>query len=184
MGIDIKLLGMIFIINLAYITLNTIRFMLTMKGYRNIAPIVSIVEITVYVLGLNMVLSRLDNPWNLAAYALGYGIGIGVGIRIEEYLALGYIMVTAIIPVKEESTMANDLRDEGYGVTVTFGFGREGERMILEILSSRKNERNLYRLIKELEPTAFVISHEPKYISGGFWTKKIKKKDEKLEPKR
>lgn len=183
MGIDMNMLGMIFIINLCYITLNTIRFMLTMKGYRNIAPLVSIVEITVYVLGLNMVLNRLDNPWNLAAYALGYGIGVGIGIRLEEYLALGYIMVTAIIPVKEESTMANDLRDEGYGVTVTFGFGREGERMILEILSSRKNERSLYKLIKELEPSAFVISHEPKYISGGFWTKKVKKRRDHLSLK-
>ena len=183
MGIDLKLVGMIFVVNFSYITLNTIRFMLTMKGYRLIEPLVSIVEITVYVLGLNMVLNRLDNPWNLVAYALGYGIGIAVGIRIEEYLALGYIMVTAIIPLKEETTIANDLRDLGYGVTVTFGQGREGERMILEILSPRKNERNLYKQIKSLEEAAFVISHEPKYISGGFWSKNVSRRRKKLSEK-
>ncbi|MCZ3011467.1 DUF5698 domain-containing protein, partial [Acinetobacter baumannii] len=70
MVIDAKMLLMIFIINLSYITLNTIRFMLTMKGYRLIAPIVSVFEITIYVLGLSLVLNRLDNPWNLAAYAI------------------------------------------------------------------------------------------------------------------
>ena len=98
MVVDLKMLAMIFIINFAYITLNTIRFMLTMKGYRVIAPLVSMAEITIYVLGLSMVLNRLDNPLNLLVYALGYAVGISVGIKIEDYLALGYIMVSVILP--------------------------------------------------------------------------------------
>lgn len=97
MVVDLKMLAMIFIINFAYITLNTIRFMLTMKGYRVIAPLVSMAEITIYVLGLSMVLNRLDNPLNLLVYALGYAVGISVGIKIEDYLALGYIMVSVIL---------------------------------------------------------------------------------------
>ena len=60
--------------------------MLTMKGYRVIAPLVSMAEITIYVLGLSMVLNRLDNPLNLLVYALGYAVGISVGIKIEDYL--------------------------------------------------------------------------------------------------
>ncbi|MBU5583489.1 hypothetical protein KQJ29_27465, partial [Enterococcus sp. S181_ASV_20] len=96
--IDVKMLIMIFFINFAYVTLNTLRFMLTMKGYRILAPLMSMVEITIYILGLSMVLDRLDNPINLLTYALGYAIGISVGIKIEDKLALGYIMVT-VIPV-------------------------------------------------------------------------------------
>lgn len=180
MEIDLKMIGMIFVINFCYITLNTIRFMLTMKGYRLIAPIVSVFEITIYVVGLSMVLSRLDNPWNLAAYAIGYGVGIAVGIKIEEYLALGYIMVTVIIP-DVESNVPEELRDLGYGVTMNYAYGREGERMILEILSPRKNERTLYKEIHKLEPKAFVISYEPKYISGGFWTKKVRRRRNQLK---
>ena len=60
--VDTRMLLMIFFINFAYITLNTLRFMLTMKGYRLIAPLVSMVEITIYILGLSLVLDRLDNP--------------------------------------------------------------------------------------------------------------------------
>ena len=63
--------------------------------------------------------------------------GLLVGIKIEEKLALGYMMVTVILP-KTESMLAKQLRDLGYGVTVTYGYGREGERMILEVLTSRK----------------------------------------------
>lgn len=175
---DIKMLAMIFFINFSYITLNTIRFMLTMKGYRIIAPLVSMAEITIYVLGLSMVLNRLDEPLNLVVYALGYAVGISVGIKIEDYLALGYIMVTAILPSStEQVNLSEVLRNHGYGVTQSFGEGREGERMILEILSPRKNERSLYKLINEQEPRAFIISYEPKYISGGFWTKKVRKRN-------
>lgn len=173
MTIDWKLIIMIFVINVTYVTLSTIRLKLTMKGYRILAPLVSMVEITIYITGLGMVLSELDNPLNLFAYALGYAIGISAGIKIEEKLALGYIMVTVILP-KENAEIIDIIRNAGYGVTVTCGFGREGERLILEILSSRKNEQTLYDMITITEPTAFVISHEPKYISGGFWTKRIK----------
>lgn len=180
MDTSLSFLGLIFIINLAYVALNTIRFMLTMKGYRRIAPLVSMVEITIYVLGLSLVLDRLDNFWNIAAYALGYGVGIAVGIQIEEYLALGHIMVTAIVP-DIESEIAEKLRELGYGVTTSFALGKEGYRLVLEILTTRKSERKLYRQISEIEPKAFVISYEPKYISGGFWTKKVKKRRRALK---
>ncbi|MGN5727474.1 DUF2179 domain-containing protein, partial [Acinetobacter calcoaceticus] len=68
----------------------------------------------------------------------------------------------------------------GYGVTQSVAYGREGERMVLEILSPRKNERTLYKLINQLEPRAFIISYEPKFISGGFWTKKVRKRNDAI----
>lgn len=179
--IDIKMLFMIFFINFAYITLNTLRFLLTMKGYRLIAPLVSMAEIIIYILGLSLVLDRLDNPINLLVYALGYAVGISVGIKIEDALALGYIMVTAILPssVTEKSQLPTILRANGYGVTQSFAQGLEGERIVLEILSPRKGERDLYRLIKDTEERAFIISYEPKYISGGFWTKRVRRRQQK-----
>lgn len=176
--VDVKMLVMIFFINFAYVTLNTLRFMLTMKGYRLLAPIMSMVEITIYILGLSLVLDHVDNPLNLFIYALGYAIGVSVGIKIEDKLALGYIMVSVILPTNtdQEVSLPRILRDNGYGVTQSYGEGLEGDRMVLEILSPRKNERTLYRLIKEVEERAFIISYEPKYISGGFWTKKVRKR--------
>lgn len=173
---DVKLLLMIFFINFAYITINTIRFMLTMKGYRILAPLLSMLEITIYILGLSMVLNRLDDPINLFVYALGYAVGISVGIKIEDKLALGYIMVTVILPgnTKQENSLPKILRKNGYGVTQSYAEGLEGERLVLEILSLRKNELELYALIKSIEERAFIISYEPKYISGGFWSKKVR----------
>ena len=41
----------------------------------------------------------------------------------------------------------------------------------------KKNERTLYKLINQLEPRAFIISYEPKFISGGFGRKVRKRND-------
>ena len=118
---DWSILFKIFIINFSYITLNTIRFMLTMKGYRVVAPLVSMVEITIYIVGLSLVLNHIDSPLNIFVYALGYAVGISVGIRIEDYLALGYIMVTAIIPDDDlKPILSAEIRNAGYGVTKRF----------------------------------------------------------------
>ena len=179
MEVDLSFLLLIFVINVAYISLNTIRFMLTMKSYRLAASLVSMVEVTIYVVGLGLVLDSLDNYLNLAVYALGYGVGIALGIKIEEFLALGYIMVTAIVP-DLETKMPEELRNLGYGVTTSLAFGREGDRMVLEILTPRKTERKLYKQISEIEPKTFIISYEPKYINGGFWNKKIKKRRKEI----
>ena len=104
---DLVLLAKIFAISLSYVTMNTIRFMLTIKGYRILASLLSMVEIVIYVLGLSMVMNSLDNPLNLAAYALGYGAGIGIGIKIEDWLALGYTMITVMTQDVQDSTMPN-----------------------------------------------------------------------------
>lgn len=59
--IDFQMFAMIFLINFAYIPLNTLRFMSTIKGY-GLAPLVNMVEIIIYMVGLSLVLERLDIP--------------------------------------------------------------------------------------------------------------------------
>ncbi|MTV81954.1 DUF2179 domain-containing protein [Secundilactobacillus folii] len=166
---------LIFVISFIYITLNTIRFMLTMKGFRNLAPILSMVEITVYVVGLALVLNRLDNILNIIAYALGYGVGVRVGIWVEDKLALGYIMATVILP-NTDSELPTVLRSSGFGVTQSSAQGLEGQRLVLDILTPRNQERRLYTIVNEKEPKAFIITYEPKYISGGFWVKRVRRR--------
>lgn len=166
------LLGEIFFINLLYITMNTIRVILTMRGYRKVAPVLAVVEVTIYTLGLSMVMEYLSNPIYLAAYALGFGVGIYTGMIIEDRLALGYSVVH-IITNSLDHSLAESLRELGYGVTLETGYGRNGERLIMTVLAPRTAEAKLFSTIDELSPTAFYYSSEAKYIQGGFWTKRI-----------
>jgi len=169
------MVAIIFVINIVYVSFFTIRMILTLKGYRYLAAFVSVFEVLIYVLGLGLVINHLNQVQNLMAYALGYGFGVICGMKIEEKLALGYIIVNVITSrIKENFT--ESIREKGYGVTEWVAHGRSGERLMMEILTPRRNERNLMDTIKQLDPNAFIISHEPRNFHGGFWVKTIGKR--------
>ncbi len=164
----------IFSINIVYVTFFTIRMIMTLKGYRYLAALVSMVEVVIYIVGLGLVLDNLDQIQNLVAYAIGYGSGVIVGSKIEEKMALGYITVNVITSEKSQE-LPKALRAKGYGVTDWSANGMDGDRQSMQILTPRKMELKLYATIKEIDPKAFIIAYEPKTIHGGFWVKQVKK---------
>jgi uncharacterized protein YebE (UPF0316 family) len=164
----------IFMINVVYVSTATIRMILTLKGYRYLAAFISMFETVIYIVGLGLVLDNLDQIQNLIAYALGYGSGVIAGSKIEEKMALGYIMVN-VTTMSENDYLSNILREKGYGVTHWEAKGRDGGRQTMQILTPRKMELKLYETIKEIDPKAFMMSYEPKNIHGGFWVKSMRK---------
>lgn len=164
----------IFSINIVYVSFFTIRMIMTLKGYRYLAAIVSMVEVVIYIVGLGLVLDNLDQIQNLVAYAIGYGSGVIVGSKIEEKMALGYITVN-VITSEQNQILPKALREQGYGVTDWAANGRDGDRQSMQILTPRKMELKLYMTIKEIDPKAFIIAYEPKSIHGGFWVKQVRK---------
>jgi uncharacterized protein YebE (UPF0316 family) len=163
----IHTLFLIFILQVVYVSLVTIRTILTVKGYRYWAALFSTIDIFTYVIGFKIVLDNLNQPINLLVYCVSYGIGILIGIKIEERLALGFIMVQVIIPEKNDS-IVKALRDMGYGVTASNGTGLEGPRLILSIITKRKLQNALFDKITSLNPQAFIISYEPRSFRGGY----------------
>lgn len=168
------MVAIILIINIVYVSMFTIRMILTLKGRRYVAGFVSMFEIVVYIFGLGLVLDNLNEIQNVLAYALGYGIGVVVGSIIEEKLALGYITVN-VISGNPDLNFTRRLREKGYGVTSWSAYGMDGDRLSTQILTPRKYELRLYEEIKTIDPKAFIISYEPKQIHGGFWVKQVRK---------
>lgn len=171
---SVVMVAIILAINIVYVSFFTIRMILTLKGQRYLAAAISSVEVVIYVVGLGLVLDNLDQIQNLIAYAVGYALGVLVGMKIEEKLALGYITVN-VISNEWEKPFTKLLREKGYGVTSWMAYGMEGDRLAMQILTPRKYEEPLYRLIKEIDPKAFIIAYEPKMIYGGFWVKSVRK---------
>lgn len=165
----------IFVINIFYVSFMTLRTVAVTKGYRYVAASVSILETFVYVIGLGLVLDNLDQPLNVIAYALGFGVGVLSGLKIEEKLAMGYIVVNVIISDKDRD-FPNHFRNLGYGVTHGTQWGRDGERTTMQILTPRKYQHKLIDTIKELDDKAFIIAYEPKTINGGFWTRGVSRR--------
>jgi len=170
----ITMVVIILVINIVYVSLSTIRMILTLKGRRYIAAFVSMFEVVIYVVGLGLVLDTLDQIQNLVAYAVGFGTGVVVGSMIEEKLALGYITVN-VVSSNPDFNFTQRIRQKGYGVTSWPAYGMDGDRLAMQILTPRKYEQNLYQVIKEIDPKAFIISYEPKQIYGGFWVKQVRR---------
>lgn len=171
---------LVFGIQISYMTLYTIRMIFMMKGLRYAAAGISFAEVGVYLTGLGIVLNNLDDPWNVLAYCAGFASGILVGSKIEERLALGYVTVKVIVPMHElqgpqsNVHLPDELRRAGFGVTCWTGQGRDGERLVMEILAKRTHQAKLTELITQWEPQAFVISYEPRSFIGGFWVKQLR----------
>jgi uncharacterized protein YebE (UPF0316 family) len=161
-------------INIVYVSFFTIRMILTLKGQKYLAALLSTFEVIIYIIGLGLVLDNLNEIQNLIAYAVGYAIGVLVGTKIEELLALGYVTVK-VITNRYDEPIVDKLRDEGYGVTSWMGEGRDGPRLMMEILTRRKAQQELYNQIIAFDSKAFIISHEPKHFHGGFWVRGLKK---------
>ncbi|GAB4074477.1 DUF5698 domain-containing protein [Barrientosiimonas marina] len=168
------MVAIILVVNIVYVSLSTMRMILTLKSRRYMAAFVSMFEVVMYVIGLGLVLDNLDQIQNVAAYAIGFGIGVIVGTKIEEKLALGYITVN-VIASDSDIELTRKVREKGYGVTSWQAYGMDGDRLAMQILTPRKYELRLYETVKTIDPKAFIISYEPKQIHGGFWVKQVRK---------
>jgi uncharacterized protein YebE (UPF0316 family) len=159
---------------MTYVSIFTLRLILVIKGKRTIAALLSMIEVFIYLVGLQIVLQNLSSPIYIAAYCIGFGLGVFLGSRIEEALALGYSVVQVIADTVNTS-LPDQLRASGYGVTVWQGEGRNGPRLVMQVLVKRSAERKLLDAISATAPKAFVISHEPRHFRGGFWAKLLEK---------
>lgn len=165
----------IFSISLSFVTLSTIRMILTLKGYQYSAAALSVLEVIINILGLGLVLDNIANVQNLLAYAFGFAAGIVVGSKIEDKLSLGYV-TASVISQDNSGALAIQLRERGYGVTDWETNGFEGKRSSLQILMPKKQELKLYKTVKELDPNAFIVAYDAKTIYGGFWIRAMKKR--------
>nr|WP_263327233.1 DUF2179 domain-containing protein [Neobacillus sp. Marseille-Q6967] len=162
----------IIVMNIAYVSLFTLRVILVIKGYKGLASVLSMAEVFVYLMGLTIVLDNLDKPINIAAYCVGWGMGVYLGSKIESYLALGYIVMEVVVDSLEYH-LPEKVREQGYGVTSWLADGKDGKRLVMKVLAKRKREQKLKELITSISPAAFMISYEPTHFNGGFLLKRV-----------
>lgn len=166
---------LILLLQLIYVPLLTLRTIFLVRNITILASILGVGEMLVYVFGLSLVFSGDQSLVAMVVYAVGFGIGIVCGTKIEQKLALGYILVT-INTQSKNLELIDILRNSGFGVTLYTGEGRDGNRYKLDILTKRNREEELIAIVEKLEPNAFIISYEPRYFKGGFLLERLKHK--------
>lgn len=165
----------IFVVQLLYVPILTLRTILMVKNMKKQAASMGILEGIIFVVALGIVMSDLSNYMNMIAYAVGFGVGIFIGCILEEKLAIGYVTIEANIPNKNLD-LINKLREVGFSVSTSEVEGINTVRILLYCTARRDREKEFYRIISEYEPSAFVASYEPRSFQGGYITKAMKKR--------
>ncbi|KAB3530026.1 DUF2179 domain-containing protein [Alkaliphilus serpentinus] len=164
----------IFVARVTDVSMATIRMIMVVRGRRAQAAMIGFFEIMIYVMAIGKVLDGLNNPINLLVYASGFATGNFVGIFLEEKMALGSIIVQ-VISDHDVLKLVEILRENGFGVTVVEGYGRNGIRHLLNITLQRKNLAKLHNIVEEHDASAFMTVMDARSIRGGYFTGNKKK---------
>lgn len=148
------------------VSMATTRTILLTKGKARVAAIIGFVESLVFVLVLGSVMSKLDNPAYVLAYAGGFALGNFIGSKLERFLAFGESQVRLIIK-EEHAFIVEDLRELGYGVTTFEGKGRDGIKIMLLLAIPRKEIPKIESLLKEKNVCAFLTVNDLAQYAGG-----------------
>jgi len=167
-----KDLVLIFFLEALYVAVTTVRWIIMVRGQRLLASVISFFELILYVVALGLVVTQLHDPIRVVVYSAGYAVGAFVGALVEERLAIGYTVFHII--TTHGSTLAQQLREAGLGVTDWQAEGREGPRTVLMAVARRKLAPSILKRIETMDPNAFVVRTEPQAFRGGFLMKYLK----------
>lgn len=157
---------LIFFARVVDVSCSTMRMLLLVRGKRFIAAAIGFVEVILYIVVLGYVVDHLNDPVSLIVYGLGFATGNVVGSLIEERVAIGYLTVQ-VITLHYPLELADFLRDDGFGVTILEGQGREGRHLVQHITLPRKRLKELNSIINKWDQKAFVTILDAKATVGG-----------------
>ena len=161
-------LFLIFISKIIEVTIATLRMILISKGYRREGTLLSFVEILLWTFVASRVIMGIaEAPVKGIVYSIGFSIGVYLGSRIEGYIAMGQVLIQAIISKENAPTMTGGLREKGYAVTTMEAQGRDSEKTVLMIFAKRKGKEEIIGDISRLDKTAMIITNDVSTLHGG-----------------
>ncbi len=153
------------------VSLGTLRIIFTARGRRYLAPLLGFVEVFIWIVIVSQITRQASNLLAYLAYAAGFAAGNYVGIWIENRLAIGTLIIRAILP--DEGVLATDLaatlHQAGYGVTRVAGTGANGPVQLIYTVIRRKDLAQVSALIRQTHPRAFLTVEELRSVAEGIF---------------
>ncbi len=151
------------------VAIATLRVILISKGYRTFGTILSLFEITLWVVMASNVLNGLaDAPIKGIVYGIGFAMGVYLGSYLENKIALGKVLIETIVSKENSDAMTAVLRDKGYAVTTVEARGRDSEKTVLKIFANRRGKDEIVKLIHDKDGTAMIIANDISTLHGGY----------------
>ena len=161
-------LFLIFLSKIVEVSVGTLRIILISKGYRKEGTLLSFIEILLWVFVASRVIMGIaEAPVKGIVFCFGFSIGVYLGSRIENYLAMGRVLIQTIVSKENTASMTNSLREKGYAVTTMAAQGRDSEKTVLMIFANRKGKEEIINDIARLDKTAMIVTNDVSTLHGG-----------------
>ena len=147
----------IFSLRLADQSLGTMRTLLVSKNKPIYAALIGLVESAIWIVAISQVIKDIDDPVLIGAYAAGFAAGTILGTYIERIVGVGNIVVR-VFTASNSPSVAETLRDNGHGVTVIDGEGKEGPVKIYLCVIPRRKLKSVLGMIEEINPNAYITT--------------------------
>jgi len=159
---------LVFFARIMDVTLGTLRIIFISKGKRLLPPLLGFVEVFIWIVVVSQLVQNLSNLVGYLAYAAGFATGTYVGILIENRLALGTLIVQAIV-AGETDDLVRSLSDTGYGVTLFDAHGATGPVKVIHTVINRKELDDIVRRLRANHPNVFYTVEEARAASQGVF---------------
>lgn len=149
-------------------SLDTLRMLFVMRGWKYQAGALGAVQATVFILAVSTVLQGPLNLWTVIGYVAGFGTGVIIGMFAEERLALGYIMFRIYSP-EHGPAIAQLLREAGFAVTEFAAQGRAGTITVVNSAVARRHRQTVRALVEQIDPEAFITADDVHPLQRGYF---------------
>lgn len=149
---------LIFIFKVLENTLSTLRIIVVANGRKLLGSILQGVIALVWAFSTRLVVvDVLKDSFKVVSFTLGSLVGSYIGSLIEEKIAMGTNMLTAVIDKSYSSKIIRSLKKQKYDVIVLNGKRKDEFKNILFIMVKRKKRNDVIKLIKNIDSNSTVI---------------------------
>jgi uncharacterized protein YebE (UPF0316 family) len=159
---------LVFFARVVDVTLGTLRIIFTSRGMKYLAPLFGFVEVFIWISVISEITKGAHNIVAYLAYAGGFATGNYIGMFIEDKLAMGMLVVRAIIPGSVHELTKN-MHEKGYGVTRVDAHGSQGPVNLIYAIVQRKNLPEVADIIQGIYPNAFFTVEELRSAEHGVF---------------
>ncbi len=159
---------LVFLARICDVTLGTMRIIFISKGKKYLAPLVGFCEVFIWILVISRILAVSNDFVCYIAYAGGYATGSLIGMLVEERLAIGTLLIR-VYTKKHGKELVHTLNKEGFGATISYGEGVEGEVSIVQTVINRKKSKKVEKIIHHFDSQAFYVTSDVRAVQRGIF---------------
>lgn len=149
----------IFVARLADQSIGTMRIIFLMRGKRAVSGLLGFFESAIWLLAVSQVVTNIDQPLKVIAFAGGFGAGTALGGTVERWLAIGKGVLRVVAPF-DSPQASTALRQAGFAVTDVNAEGRNGPVRLAFSVVPRKRKQEALAIVRRVNPEAFVTFEE------------------------